>query len=141
VSRVVVDASVIVKWLFPSATNERNTEKALQLLAAIEAERHTVTQPPHWLAEVAAVAARMDPSTARKKVAAFFDLGFATIASIEVYSMACELASQLQHHLFDTLYHAVALVLDDSLLVTADERYYKKAKPIGSIMLLSDFEV
>lgn len=139
-SGVVVDASVIVKWLFPSQTNEPDAEKALQLFAEIEAERYSVVQPPHWLAEVAAVAVRIDPSTARQKVAAFLELNFATIASIETYSMACALSSRLEHHLFDTLYHAVALVVDDSLLITADERYYQKAKTIGCIVLLSDFQ-
>lgn len=136
---IVVDASVIVKWLFPNRENEASTDKALRLFADIEAERHGVRQPPHWLAEVAAVAVRIDPSTAREKIVAFFDLQFATLASVEVYSTACALSSELKHHLLDTLYHAVALT-EDSVLVTADERYYQKAKRFGAIMLLADFD-
>lgn len=139
-SAVVVDASVVVKWLFPSRTNEPDTEKALQLFADIEAERYVVKQPPHWLAEAAAVAVRMDPSTAREKIAAFFELQWATFSSVEVYSTACAISSELQHHLFDTLYHAVALVVEDSVLVTADERYYQKAKRYGAMVLLSEFQ-
>ncbi|MDQ3195059.1 MAG: type II toxin-antitoxin system VapC family toxin [Burkholderiales bacterium] len=136
---IVVDASVIVKWLFPHGGNDANTDKALRLFTEIEAERHAVRQPPHWLAEAAAVAVRIDPSTAREKIAAFFDLQFATLASVEVYSAACALSSELGHHLFDTLYHAVALA-DDCVLVTADERYYQKAKRFGAIVLLADFD-
>lgn len=137
---IVIDASVIVKWLFPQRGNEADTDKALRLFTEIEAEHHDVRQPPHWLAEVAAVAVRIDPSTAREKIAAFFDLQFATSVSVEVYSTACALSSELEHHLFDTLYHAVAFV-ENSVLVTADERYYRKAKRFGAIVLLLDFEI
>ena len=35
---------------------------------------------------------------------------------------AIELAQQLDHHLFDTLFHAVALSVTGATLVTADHR-------------------
>jgi predicted nucleic acid-binding protein len=41
--------------------------------------------------------------------------------------------------LFDTLYHATAFHFGDAVLVTADERYYRKAKGHGRITLLKDF--
>jgi predicted nucleic acid-binding protein len=44
----------------------------------------------------------------------------------------------LRQHLFDTLYHAVALETG-ATLVTADERYYETARGEGNITLLSDF--
>jgi hypothetical protein len=44
----------------------------------------------------------------------------------------------LKHHLFDTLYHAVALE-EQATLVTADEVYFGKAKDLGAIQLLGDF--
>ena len=56
----------------------------------------------------------------------------------EIYLLACKLAQELNHHLFDTLYHAVALSLSDAQLVTADARYYYKARQHGSIYLLSE---
>jgi hypothetical protein len=43
------------------------------------------------------------------------------------------------HHLFDTLYHAVALEHEDALLVTADDRYYRKAEHYGTIAVLRDW--
>ena len=55
--------------------------------------------------------------------------------------MACTLSCDLNHHLFDTLYHAVALNLDRAVLVTADKHYYDKAQRYGSISLLTDFNV
>ena len=48
----------------------------------------------------------------------------------------CELARALGQHVFDTLYHAVALLTPGAMLVTADERYYRKAAAYGSIVLL-----
>jgi len=42
------------------------------------------------------------------------------------------------HHLFDTLYHAVALE-EGARLVTADAAYFAKAKDLGGIELLADF--
>jgi len=52
---------------------------------------------------------------------------------------ACHLAIETQQHLFDTLYHAVALESTDTVLVTADETYRKKAQNMGHIQALSDF--
>lgn len=52
-----------------------------------------------------------------------------------VYQRAIELARQYNHHLFDTLYHAAALE-ESATFITADRRYYDKAKLAGHIMLL-----
>ena len=57
-----------------------------------------------------------------------------------VYLTACELARTLGQHVFDTLYHAVALETPGAMLVTADERYYRKALGRGSILLLRRFK-
>jgi hypothetical protein len=48
-------------------------------------------------------------------------------------------ARSLGHHLFDALYHAVALEVEGALLVTADEHYHREACAHGSIVLLSGF--
>jgi predicted nucleic acid-binding protein len=48
------------------------------------------------------------------------------------------LAIDLHHHLFDTLYHAVALETE-SVLVTADGRYLAKARDLGQIMHLAEW--
>jgi hypothetical protein len=39
---------------------------------------------------------------------------------------------------FDTLYHAVALSHSNAVLVTADERYYRRALRPGQIVSLSE---
>lgn len=62
----------------------------------------------------------------------------ATNPSNSAYQRAIELSSRLNHHLFDTLYHAVALE-ENATLITADRRYYDKAKVLGGIILLENF--
>jgi predicted nucleic acid-binding protein len=57
-----------------------------------------------------------------------------------VLHRATRQAAALNHHLFDTLYHAVAIE-HRAVLVTSDVRYYAKAKDIGSIRLLSEFVI
>jgi predicted nucleic acid-binding protein len=60
-----------------------------------------------------------------------------TVGTPEIQATALELAIRHQHHLFDTLYHAVALHTPGAALVTADRRDHDKAKTEGRIVLLS----
>ena len=92
------------------------------------------------MAEVAAVLIRERPATAFEDladVARIFDCG-TRAGSLEVYRRAMRLSRQLGHHLFHTLYHAVAFQ-EDTTLITANARYYKKASVLGKIMLLRGF--
>ena len=61
------------------------------------------------------------------------------IEKAETYATALELSIRHQHHLFDTLYHAVALHVTGASLVTADRRYYEKAGAEGCIIHLADW--
>lgn len=134
----VIDASVATKWFLQDAPDEPDTGKSLYLLElAIAGEAHFV-QPPHWISEVAAVLVRRIPDTAADNIAdmLLFDF-FAMIAGPRIYRRAIGLAQELDHHLFDTLYHAVALE-QKAVMVTADARYYAKAAKLGGIQLLQD---
>jgi predicted nucleic acid-binding protein len=66
-------------------------------------------------------------------------LEFPTTDDPNVMQRATRLAIETNHHLFDTLYHAVALEHEDAVLVTADERYYRKAERYGTITALRDW--
>ena len=65
---VVLDASVILKWLLEDPTKEPDTEKAFALIDAVIHGKLEILQPVHWLIEVAAVAARLTPQTAVQDV-------------------------------------------------------------------------
>lgn len=137
----VVDTSVVVKWVFPEKVKEDHLPQALQLLGAIKQNAIKVYQPVHWLVETVSVIVRLQPRIAVETMELFAAMGFPVVDGPEVYSIACELAESFDHHLFDTLYHAVALFRGNTQLVTADEKYYRKAFKQGAIVRLADFSI
>jgi predicted nucleic acid-binding protein len=138
---IVLDASVILKWLIEDPLREPDTEKALALMEAVVEGELEILQPVHWLAEVAAVAARLTPLTAVRDVQLIAALEFPTIDDPTVIARATNLAIETKHHLFDTLYHAVAIEHEDAMLVTADRRYHAKAARYGKIAALHDWKL
>lgn len=136
---LAVDASVALKWVFPGRDEEAHVGQALAVLEHIRRGRVTVLQPPHWLAEVAAVVSRLEPRRAPEVIGLLHAMEFSVSDDAQVYQHACELAVTLGQHVFDTLYHAVALSRPDGVLVTADERYYRRAAEAGHVTLLRDY--
>lgn len=134
---VVLDASVILKWLFNDPVRESQTREATTLMENIVDGRLEVLQPIHWEIEVAAVLARKTRDTAEANVRLLAALNLAVANDSEILLRACRLSVELDHHLFDTLYHAVALERG-AVLVTADEHYLRKALHMGHICALSD---
>lgn len=90
---------------------------------------------------MAAVCCRLDPSIAKDARACLHEMDLPVIDTISCYHRACELLRALNHHLFDTLYHAVALTHRDTTLVTADAQYYRNARRRGGIALLADYRL
>ena len=84
-TEVVLDASVIVKWALPDRAREAHAERALNLLQAILAGRLTIVEPPHWLAEVAAVVTRLAPDRVAEVVALMHAMEFPVLDELEVY--------------------------------------------------------
>lgn len=134
--RLVVDASVAVKWVLPDSAVESDTDRAAALLNAVRDNRVELVQPPHWLAEVAAVISRLRPGVANQAIDLLDALEIAVEADAEIFKRASRIARQFDHHLFDTLYHALALERN-AVLVTADDRYLRKAATLGAIVSLS----
>ena len=135
---VVVDASVIVKWIFPESEAEEHVEQALELLAGIQDGKVILLQPPHWLVEVAAVVTRIRPELAEPALDLLDAMEFPIVDGLPVLKRASRIAHDLNHHVFDTLYHAVALEYDHTL-VTADDHYFRKAKHLGRIVPLQSW--
>lgn len=134
----VVDASVVIKWLQPQLGAEQDADLAVQLLVAYRRGAVSFVQPVHWLCEVAAVLARISPTAARQDLMDLVAFGVPVADAPEIYRTAIDLAIALNHHLFDTLYHAVALHVQGGILVTADSRYFAKARHRGRIQRLGD---
>jgi predicted nucleic acid-binding protein len=141
VNRIVVDASVAIKWLVPHRPEEPDIGKALALFGQITYQDMIMVQPPHFIAEVMAVIARLEPDYADRLLIAVSNLEMTIEGSTGIYRTAIRLSIDLNHHLFDTLYHAVALNTPDATLITADEVYYHKAQGVGRILRLQDYVV
>ena len=137
---VVIDASVVIKWLLQDTSKESGTDKATYLMETVIKGEQSVLQPTHWLAEVGAVLARESPITAADDVALLSALELPATDELQVLRRGVELAIELKQHLFDTLYHAVALENPESILITADERYHRTARTKGRIISLTDWE-
>ena len=138
---LVLDASVVLKWFFQMHDDENHVSHALEILAGIDAGHIQMVQPPHFLAEVAAVLAREKPSGAKTDLIDLQNMEWQMVDNPSVYRMATDISVQLQHHLFDTLYHATALLVPEARFVTADERYYEQARETGNVTLLADFRI
>jgi predicted nucleic acid-binding protein len=85
------------------------------------------------------VLARLSPQTAVEDVLMLRALEIPTTDEAEVLRRACTLAIDIGQHLFDTLYHAVALETEDAVLITADERYWRSAQAAGRVVPLREW--
>lgn len=135
---LVVDASVALKWFFQAQPGEDHRDDALQVLDALDRGDISLTQPPHFLAEMAAVLIREKGNAAYQDLHDLRALDWAVIDDVSVYEQAMRLAATYRHHLFDTLYHATALRIPRARLLTADRRYYQQARAAGQIHLLGE---
>lgn len=136
--RLVVDASVVLKWFLRGQPGEMLVTEAEAVLSVIGRSRTELFAPGHWIAEVVAVLARTKPGAVDDALIFLDDMRPVIVDGIPVVKRAAQLSIRLNHHLFDTLYHAVALE-EAATLVTADEAYFSKAKDLGAIQLLADF--
>ena len=138
--KLVIDASVALKWVLGDAADERDLGRARALLVHIVSDAHQLVQPPHWLLEIVAVMSRRHPDLIGETIETMRAIDFETANDDAIYLRASELASRLKQHAFDTMYHAVALE-HGATLITADERYFADGRIEGQIELLQNFEL
>lgn len=136
---LVIDASVIIKWLLQDPEREEATDRATALMEAVTGGHVSVLQPFHWLAEIAAVLSRLSPDTAADDLVQVQAMELPTTDDPTVLRRACQLAARHHAHAFDTLYHAVALEHDETFLITADRDYCRQARSSGRVMLLEQW--
>jgi predicted nucleic acid-binding protein len=132
----VVDTSVAIKWFVFESPDEEDTGEALELLRAYRDDRIDFYQPPIWRAEVLAVIARIVPNRVEQHTWKLLAFDHTEAAGSSVYLKAVQLSTKLNHHLFDTIYHAAALTHPSATLITADEKYRIKAESLGRVLSL-----
>src|ERR1035437_2201153 len=128
---IVVDASVAIKWFVSESPDEGDTEDAFHLLQAYRDDRIEFYQPPIWRAEVLAVLSRIVPDKVEQHTWKLLAFDYVEASGSALYLKAVQLSIQLGHHLFDTIYHASALIHPSATLITSDERYRTKAESVG----------
>jgi predicted nucleic acid-binding protein len=131
--RLVLDASVALKWFFGDRPGEDHTAAAAALLVRYGRGEFELLAPPHFTAEVCALLVRESPHSIAANLRDLFALGIGVRDDAAVHARATALSLELRHHLFDTLYHAVALETPGALLITADDTYLRKARAAGRI--------
>ena len=137
----VVDASVAVKWFLYAKLDEDHADLALRILEQSVLGFLPFVQPPHFMAEVTAVLARLKSDVAHDDLFDLLNIRHRILNTPETYATALDLSIRYQHHLFDTLYHAVALHTPGATLITADQRYFEKVRAEGRITLLAEFRI
>lgn len=135
---VTLHASVICKWFLQDADKEDDQSPAKALREQVESRAVRVLQPAHTVAEVLAVLSRRRPQQAVDATAALVGAALPVWETAATYRTALTLAVETRAHVFDTLYHALALELDGTL-ITADVRCYRSARVQGRIKLLRDW--
>lgn len=138
--KLVIDASVALKWFLRELRHEPHLDRAEAVAAALDRPDTRLLAPVHWTAEVVSVLARVRPALVEEALLVLHDAHPKVIHSVPTLKRAAELTVALNHHLFDTLYHAVALE-EGATLVTADEAYLNKAKGLGGVVALTDFRL
>jgi len=124
---------------FPASAQEQDTDQAIAMLLQVQSGQVTLVQPAHWLPEVVAVITRIRPEIAELAIDYLSAMEVKVQQDADILKTAARLSQQFSHHLFDTLYHALAIHLN-AVFVSADEKYYRKAETMGYIQLLSNWQ-
>lgn len=136
--RVVLDSGVCMKWLLGKNQKTRTHKIAANLFNGVRRKELSLLEPPIWRAEIVAKMSRISPIRIDALIKRLTTIEARTDNSEECLRKAADLSIQLDHDLFDTLYHAVAL--NHSIdLITANVRYYRKACGLGNIILLRNW--
>ncbi|HET7206448.1 MAG TPA: type II toxin-antitoxin system VapC family toxin [Terriglobales bacterium] len=125
-NKVVIDASVAMKWTFPEI-NEQLTSEAVDLLQKYVFGALRIIVPDIFWAEVGNVLwkgvrrERWSRDAARIAATATRSRAFPTVSSSELLHDALEIAINHDRSVYDSLYLALAVQANCDL-ITADER-------------------
>ena len=135
---VVPDASVILKWVLPSA-NEPDAERAIALRDAIAAGEIRALAPNLWVYEVGNTLARRFPDRAGRSLDHLLRFSLPSAPRSPGWlDRALALTQRYGVTFHDAAYHAHAIV-ERGVFVTADERYVERTSEAGAVTRLSEW--
>lgn len=134
----VVDTSVLIKWL---GEKTENSEEAMKVKEDFIDGNIGVSVPALVYWELGSFLGRkFDPINATAAFSQFKNYRFpAYLLSLDLSLLAFKIVKRCKGATFyDASYHALALD-KGALFLTADKKYYEKAKSFGHIKLLKDY--
>ena len=136
--RVVLDASVLLKWVLPPA-NEAHVEQALAVQQAIANEEINGCVPTLWFYEVANTLARQLPRSAPLLLDQLraFDLDEIGMDA-ELQRIGLMLVRDYGVTFYDASYHAIAIA-HGGVFVTSDARHIERTRAAGHVAHLMDW--
>lgn len=135
---IVPDASVILKWAFHSP-EESERDSALALLHAWIEGRVEILLPKLWSFEVGNVLMLKKPDTAPEIMEIFIGYNFMeSDMSIALCKETFKLMQKYRATFYDAVYHALAII-NKGILLTADEKYFKKVRDAKHVVRLKDW--
>jgi predicted nucleic acid-binding protein len=134
---IVPDASVLLKWSFDSG-DESEQDKALALRHLWLAGLLRIILPSLWTYEIGNVLCTKNPGLAREILEVYVGYQFEEERAADLYDDIIRIVAATKATFYDAAYHAVA-IRHKGTLVTADERYIRKAAAIGHAVLLKDW--
>jgi predicted nucleic acid-binding protein len=140
VKHYVLDTRAGVMWFLHLRKSKADRKAALDIYENARLRRITLIEPALWQTDIAATLTRLQPKDATKLIARLTRIDAKIDDEYDVLRRAARLSIRLNHRLFDTIYHAVALK-HSITLITANAPYYCKARHLGNIMLLRDWPV
>ncbi|HEY3130168.1 MAG TPA: type II toxin-antitoxin system VapC family toxin [Acidobacteriota bacterium] len=136
---VVPDASVILKWVLREEGEDEGS--ALSVFHDFADGLLDIVTHHLWLYEVANVLVlKADLKESLRNLDFLLDQDFRVIEPFRrTAHLTIKMALDFGVTYYDASYHALAMQ-ERAVFITADERYYRKAKTRGSILLLKDYE-
>ena len=138
--KVVVDASVILKWIL-DGDKESDKDRAMALLKDWGDGRVQLYAPSLWQFEVGNFLGRELPSEAEEKMSLLADLHIGTVPlNDSIYRRCFAWMNGKKITFYDAVYLSAAFEIQ-AMLVTADEAFIKKMEKIDRLCSLAQLAI
>ncbi len=137
--RLVIDASVAVKWVIRDPLVERDADKALAILRGMRASNHRGIPAAALGCRNTGYDRPRTPATYLPHVRHTVDTDVQRNGSAELLSTRCRYRNSRSTITCSTRSTTRVALEEGAVLVTADEAYFAKAQSLGGIQRLADF--